>query len=82
MRSYTPYSYVRRYYGVPAYVGVRVRVNGRDGELVDPRRDDQYVYVLFDGERKASGPWHPTDRIEYLPLTGTTATRSTNAPAS
>lgn len=73
MRDDTPYSYVRNYYNVPAYVGVRVRVKGKDGTLVKPRRDDQYVYIQFDGDRKACGPWHPTDGIEYLPLAGTEA---------
>jgi len=73
MRDYLPYGYVRNYYGVPAYVGVRVRVKGREGVLVDPRRDDQYVYIRFDGERKASGPYHPTDGIEYRPFPGSQA---------
>lgn len=73
MRDSTPYSYVRSYYNVPAYVGVRVRAGDRAGVIVKPRRDDQYVYIQFDGETKASGPFHPTDRIEYLPLAGTQA---------
>lgn len=59
------YSYVRRYYGVPAYPGVHVRVVGREGVLVRRRTEDQYVYIRFDGETKVTGPYHPTDGIEY-----------------
>jgi hypothetical protein len=63
-----PYTYVRSYYDVPAYVGMAVRVRGRSGVLVKPRRDDQYVYIRFDGETRTAGPFHPTDEIEYLPI--------------
>ena len=60
------YEYVRRYYSVPAYIGVRVRTNDRDGVLVKSR-GDQYVYILFDGDKRVTGPCHPTYRIEYRP---------------
>lgn len=61
------YDYVRRYYGVPAYVGMRVRVREREGVLVQGRgRSDQYLHIRFDGEDKTSGPYHPTDGITYL----------------
>ena len=66
------YDYVRTYYNVPAYVGVRVRLKDREGVLVKSR-GDQYVYALFDGDRRPTGPIHPTDGIEYLPLAGTQA---------
>ena len=59
------YEYVRRYYKVPAYVGVRVKVRDREGVLVKSRCPDQYVYVLFDGDKRMTGPFHPTDGIEY-----------------
>jgi hypothetical protein len=61
------YAYVRRYYGVPAFVGQRVRVRGVDGVLVNRRTSNQYVYILFDGSARSSGPFHPTDEIEYAP---------------
>jgi hypothetical protein len=71
-RCDTPYTYVREYHKLPAYVGVRVRVDGRDGELVTPPRADRFVYIRFDGEVKIRGPFHPTaSGIEYLPLVGT-----------
>lgn len=60
------YDYVRRYYGVPAHIGVRVRVRDREGVLVDRKPGDQYVYIRFDGEQRVSGPFHPTDGITYL----------------
>lgn len=76
MRS-EAYDYVRNYYNVPAYIGVRVRVGGREGTLVDPRYRDQYIYIRFDGDSRVSGPYHPTDGIEYLPLKGTQARYTT-----
>ncbi len=60
------YDYVRRHYGVPAYVGARVRIENREGVLVRSTTG-QYVEVRFDGERRVTGPYHPTDGIEYLP---------------
>jgi hypothetical protein len=62
------YDYVRRYYRVPAYVGVRVRrADGKEGALVAPRGGgDQYLHIRLDGERRVSGPYHPTDGITYL----------------
>lgn len=62
------YDYVRRYYGVPAYVGVRVTVSGRAGVLVKPRCADQYVHILFDGDKRMRGPYHPTDGVTYEPV--------------
>lgn len=59
------YDYVRRYYHVPAYIGARVTASGRAGVLVDHRPSDQYVYVRFDGDRRETGPIHPTD-VTYV----------------
>ncbi len=59
------YDYVRNYYHVPAYIGMRVKVSGREGVLVKSRAD-QYVYIRFDGDARIVGPYHPTDGIEYL----------------
>jgi hypothetical protein len=61
------YAYVRRYYGVAAYVGMRVKLrDGRQGVLVNVRGGgDQYVHVRIDGERHPS-ICHPTDGVEYL----------------
>jgi hypothetical protein len=71
MRAAAPrpdcYDYVRNYYGVPAFIGKRVKVNGREGVLARRASGDQYVYITFDGERGAKGPYHPEDGIEYLP---------------
>lgn len=61
------YDYVRRYYNVPAYVGVRVKVGGKEGILVAAKSDLHYVHIRLDGE-KHSHPYHPTYEIEYLPV--------------
>jgi hypothetical protein len=59
------YDYVRSYYNVPAYVGVRVKVKDREGVIVKPRHGGQYVDVLFDGDKRPTGPYHPND-LAYL----------------
>jgi hypothetical protein len=74
-----PYEYIRSYYGVPAYVGVRVTIGGRTGTVV-PRKagDGAYLYVLFDGDAKPRGPYHPTEKVIYkatgLPAVDTSVT--------
>lgn len=64
------YAYVRKYYGIPAYVGMRVRVKEREGVLTRRRASDQYVYIRWDGDKHITGPYHPTDGIEYLASVG------------
>jgi len=63
------YDYVRRTYGVPAYIGVRVKLQGqfgvREGVLM-AGRDSQYLHILFDGDTRVSSPYHPTDGVEYV----------------
>jgi len=59
------YDYVRRTYGVPAYVGVRVRVvPTREGVIVAARSDLHYVHVRMDDSR-GPVPYHPRD-LSYL----------------
>lgn len=58
------YEYVRNYYGVPAYIGMRVRMNDKEGVLVSARSDLQYVHVRFDGQRFSVNA-HPKD-VEYI----------------
>lgn len=66
-REYKPdcCAYVRNYYGVPAYVGMRVRVGGREGVIVRAKSDLHYVHIRLDGETRSS-VYHPTDGVEYL----------------
>ena len=59
------YDYVRRYYGVPAHAGTRVRCGGKEGVIVRKQGSQQYIFVQFDGV-KHSVPCHPTDGVEYL----------------
>lgn len=59
------YDYVRRTYGVPAYVGMRVRLPiGTEGVLVAAKSDLHYIHVRVDG-RKHADPVHPQD-VTYL----------------
>lgn len=59
------YDYVRRYYNVPAHIGVRVKVGGKEGIIVKANGSQQYVHIRLDGQKHAN-PYHPTDGIEYL----------------
>ncbi len=57
------YEYVKRSYGVPAEVGMRVTFNEegsprKDGVIVGKRQYDHYVHVRFDG-CKFDVPCHP-----------------------
>lgn len=55
-------AYVRSYYGVPAKRRMRIKFDGRPGEIVGFR--DQYLRVRLDGERRLV-TLHPTWRIDY-----------------
>lgn len=63
MRTVDPLEYVRSYYGVPAYKGVRVEYAGKQGVVTGGV--NAYVKILLDGEKFAK-PYHPTDGITYL----------------
>lgn len=66
--------YVRKIYGVPAYVGGRVRIGtlmpvSQTGTI---KAADSYLYVLMDGEKDVRR-FHPTSCIDYLNEDGTVA---------
>jgi hypothetical protein len=54
--------YVKNYYGVPAKVGMRVKVDGEMGTITCG--DGQYIKVRIDGE-KISANCHPTWEVVY-----------------
>ncbi|MEU4229454.1 hypothetical protein AB0F17_34600 [Nonomuraea sp. NPDC026600] len=56
--------YVRLYYGVPAYRGDRVVVDGRPGRIVGFR--DARLRVRFDEQPRLVAPCHPTWRAVYV----------------
>lgn len=60
--------YIRKFYGVPATRGAKVRYKSsqfgfKEGTIVGSR--DAYVLVRLDGHKK-SRSFHPTWNIEYL----------------
>lgn len=59
------YDYVRRYYRVPAFIGVGVQVRGRTGVIVAAKHSLHYVHILLDGDKR-SDVYHPTDGIDYV----------------
>ena len=64
------YDYVRRAYDVPAYVGLRVRFEGKPGRIVNPQKSTPYVHLRLDGETRTF-PVHPCESgLEYLAPSG------------
>lgn len=60
--------YIRRFYGVPAEVGRRVRIDGRTG-IISEDRDSSYIYVHMDGDPpNMILPYHPRSMVEYLDM--------------
>lgn len=61
------YDYVRRYYNVPAYVGMRVRVGGKKlGVIVESDgAQRQYIKIQLIGEPRPY-LYHPEYGIEYI----------------
>lgn len=61
---------LRRYYGVPAKRGGRVRftwrnwAGSREGTITSA--ESHKLWIRFDGELRPKGPFHPTWEIEYL----------------
>lgn len=63
MAKFDKLEYVRNYYNVPAYKGVRISYQGKQGVIVDG--DGPYISIRLDGETIAR-PYHPKDGITYL----------------
>jgi hypothetical protein len=61
--KFDPFRYIRDYYGVPAYKGMRVNVYGKEGVIESA--DGAYIVVRVNGEKHAR-PYHPTDGVTYL----------------
>jgi hypothetical protein len=54
--------YIRDYYAVPAYRGVKVNAYGKEGVITGG--DGSYVMIRLEGNA-FSRPYHPTDGITY-----------------
>ena len=62
MSDFPSLIYIRKYYLVPAYLGVRVRVAGQLATIVGGH--DAYIRVRLDGQRDTK-LYHPTDDVTY-----------------
>ena len=61
-----PFAYIRRYYGVPAEKGRRVRFHYYDKEgVITGHSTGAHILVRFDGDEQ-SQPCHPTWKMQYL----------------
>lgn len=59
------FDYVNTAYGLNIKRGSRVRDNkGKTGTVA--KGAGNYIYILWDGDLKAKGPYHPTSDLEYL----------------
>ena len=59
------FEYVKRHYGVPAGMGIRVVVQGKPGIIAADR--GHYIGVNFDEDPPGDiVNVHPTDEVEYL----------------
>ena len=57
--------YIKDYYKVPADIGRRVTVNGKQGIIAEDR--GHHIGVNFDEDKPGSiSPAHPTWKVEYL----------------
>lgn len=59
--------YVREYYNVPAEIGRRVRISGKEGIIAEDRGN--YIGVNLDDQKPGMiHNYHPTDGVEYLDM--------------
>lgn len=59
------FAYINQYYHLSLKKGSGVidEKTKKHGQV--DRADGQYIYIRWDGNSKATGPYHPTDGLEY-----------------
>jgi len=67
--TYDSCEYVRKMYGVPARVGMQVKIGGKKGII---KRGSNYISVLMEGEKSLKN-YHPTAGVTYFNEDGTVA---------
>ncbi len=55
--------YIRRFYGVPAKQGGRIKYKGKLGTILGSR--NAHLRIRLDGEKRVAN-YHPEYEIEYL----------------
>jgi ribosomal protein L21E len=55
--------YIRKYFGVPAKMGTRVKYEGKTGRITGAT--GEYIKIKMDGEKK-SYCYHASWKIEYM----------------
>lgn len=55
--------YIRKYYKIPAKIGMRIRFKNKFGKIVGTR--NSHLRIRLDGE-KIINNYHPTWNIEYI----------------
>jgi len=62
-RDLNALEYIRKYFGVPAKMGMIVKYDGKTGHITGAT--GEYLKIKMDGERK-SFCYHASWKIEYL----------------
>jgi hypothetical protein len=60
------FDYVNRCYGLQLKKGSRVKDIKKNIIGIVAKGEGQYIYILWDGDLKHTGPYHPTSDLEYI----------------
>lgn len=66
MKKTDPFEYVQRAYGDHITKGARVSHDEKHKTGTVAKADGQYIHILWDGDLKPVGPYHPTSELTYL----------------
>ena len=61
-----PFEYIQNGYGAHIKKGVRVKHETKGTTGTVAKASGQYIHILWDGDLKPTGPYHPTSELEYL----------------
>lgn len=61
-----PFEYIHGYYGAHIKKGARVRDDRKNKTGTVAKASGQYIHILWDGDLKPTGPYHPTSDLTYL----------------
>lgn len=66
MRKFNAFDYVQKAYGEQIKKGARVRHIEKNQTGTVAKAEGQYIHILWDGDLKTNGPYHPTSNLEYI----------------
>lgn len=60
------FEYINRYYGLSIKKGTRVFYIPKNKTGTVAWGDGNYIYILWDGDLRPTGPYHPTSELVYI----------------